>query len=89
MEDLEEKEEELPKWKPGKPISRIVCWKCKEGPFDPRLKAFGMKGVTLLNVKGKDGKKSNDYICTKCLSFGFHQPDIWNTSEVKIEYEKN
>lgn len=77
----------LPKKKWNSPISRIVCWKCKEGQFDPRLKAFGMKGKTLLRVKEKDGKKSNDYICISCKSFGFYEPDIWNTSEVKIDYE--
>jgi protein-arginine kinase activator protein McsA len=63
-------------YKPYKntPTAQIVCWHCRKGD------------VTLLRVL-RDGKKTEDYICTVCAREDY-APPIGNMSKIYLKHGK-
>jgi hypothetical protein len=84
---------ELPKKKWNSPISRIVCWKCKNSggrsfEIDPETnKQIWNRGTTLYRVRDKDGNKTEDYVCAFC-QWLFGQPTTPNQSRIYFMYEQ-
>lgn len=57
-----------------KPVSRIVCWNCRNG------------NAQLFNIKDEKGKKTPDYICGQCKKDNY-LPPVTNMSQVYFPTE--
>lgn len=64
----------LPKKKWNSPISRVVCWYCKEG------------SKTLKRLRNEKGVKTQDYACLEHVVMGL--PPVGNSSRIMFKYKE-